>query len=71
MSGLIDPEAPYPDGCGPNCPGCDPCVCGHPWGEHTDPRYEFGTGCLDVSGCPCTKFDPRFKPHIVMPSNLT
>lgn len=40
--------------------GCDPCACGHPWSEHTDPRYQFGTGCLEY-GCPCTKFDPKFK----------
>jgi hypothetical protein len=51
--------------------GCDPCVCGHPWSEHTDPRYEFGTGCLDVSGCPCAEFDPLFKAHVVMPPGLT
>ena len=47
----------YPDGCGPDCTGCDPCTCGHRWDEHDGACF----------GCTCAKFDQRFKTRIFMP----
>ena len=59
---LFDPEAPYPDGCGPDCDGCDPCVCGHRWGLHGP-----AAGCLAPTRCACVRFDPVHKAHIIYP----
>jgi len=67
VSGLIDPDAPYPDGCGPDCKGCDLCVCGHPWSQHTDGR-DGKRGCLDASLCTCTNFNRLYKMRIYYPS---
>lgn len=66
MSGIVDPEAPYPDGCGPDCKGCDPCVCGHPWSDHS-----VENGCHGRHSCGCNGFDALFKPRIFMPPGDT
>jgi hypothetical protein len=58
---LIDTEAPYPDGCGPDCKGCDPCVCGHPWSDHL-----AGAAC---ENCSCATFDSRFKVKVFYPTD--
>lgn len=68
---LIDSEAPYPDGCGPDCKGCDPCECGHPYSDHGDGgecaarvRKHDYVG-IYYHGCPCPKFDSRSKDAIL------
>lgn len=57
---LIDSEAPYPDGCGPDCKGCDPCECGHPWSDHDSARDRVCCG----DWCDCKAFDSKSKTRV-------
>jgi hypothetical protein len=52
-------DDPYPEGCGPDCPGCDPCVCKHPWSDHL-----AGGPC---ENCSCEEFDALFKARFYAP----